>query len=319
MRRLVALVVGVLLVPLLGVAEESQGVLTVARGGREVSLTMEELVALPSYQGMGGFVTSAGEVHPPVEYRGVLLQDLCALVGGIGPGNVVRVIARDGYTMALTYEQVVGGAFDAYDVATGAAVDFSGPLRPVLAYERDGEPLSEQAGGPLRLVVLGAREVVTDGHWWVKWVEAIEIGEAVEPWVLRLEGAITATVDMTTFEAGAAPGCHGRSWQDDKGRTWTGIPLWLLLGYVDDEVQHGDGAFNDALAEAGYMVEVVAADGYTVTLDSRLVARNDEVILAYLLDGAPLPEDYWPLRLVGQALEQSSWVSSVVAIRLLLP
>ncbi|MBC7099740.1 hypothetical protein H5T52_11660, partial [Candidatus Bipolaricaulota bacterium] len=102
MRRLVALVVGVLLVPLLGVAEESQGVLTVARGGREVSLTMEELVALPSYQGMGGFVTSAGKIHPPVEYRGVLLQDLCALVGGMGPGNVVRVIARDGYTMALT-------------------------------------------------------------------------------------------------------------------------------------------------------------------------------------------------------------------------
>ncbi|MBC7099481.1 molybdopterin-dependent oxidoreductase [Candidatus Bipolaricaulota bacterium] len=319
MRRLVALVVGVLLAPLLGVAEEPQSVLTVTFGERTISLTMEELGALPSYQGMGGFVTSAGKVHPPVEYKGVLLQDLCALVGGIGPGDVVRVIARDGYTMTLTYEQVVAGAFDAYDVATGKAVDFPGPLRPVLAYEREGKSLSEQAGGPLRLVVLGAREVVTDGHWWVKWVEAIEIGEAVEPWVLRLEGAITATVDMATFEAGAAPGCHGRSWQDDKGRTWTGIPLWLFLGYVDDEIQHGDGAFNDALAEAGYTVEVVAADGYTVILDSRLIARNDGVLLAYLLDGAPLPGDYRPLRLVGQALEKSSWVSSVVAIRLLLP
>ena len=41
-------------------------------------------------------------------------------------------------------------------------------------------------------------------------------------------------MDKATFESGAAPGCHGTTWTDAQGHVWTGIPLWYLVGNVDD-------------------------------------------------------------------------------------
>ena len=141
--------------------------------------------------------------------------------------------------------------------------------------------------GTFRLAILGSPKVVTDGHWWVKWVETIEVKRALEQWTLHLEGAISDDVDRGSFETGAAPNCHGTSWEDDEGRTWTGVPLWLLAGRVDDENKHEEGAFNDELAEAGYEINVIAGDGYSVTLDSATVARNDDVIVAWTLADEP--------------------------------
>ena len=82
----------------------------------------------------------------------------------------------------------------------------------------------------------------------------------------------------------------------------------MLIGRIDDENVHEEGAFNDELVEAGYDANVIAADGYSITLDSATVARNDDIIVAYLLDDEPLPEKHWPLRLVGPNLESSDRV-----------
>ena len=43
---------------------------------------------------------------------------------------------------------------------------------------------------------------------------------------------------------------------------------------------------------------MVATDGFSVSLDSGQIDRNDEVILAALKDGEELPEREWPLILV---------------------
>ena len=57
-----------------------------------------------------------------------------------------------------------------------------------------------------------------------------------------------------------ATSCHGVSTYTDSSGTWGGLPLWRLVGYVDDQNVHGVGAFNDALAADGYTIQVTGAD-----------------------------------------------------------
>jgi DMSO/TMAO reductase YedYZ molybdopterin-dependent catalytic subunit len=293
--------------------------LTIRSGDQSVTLAWEDIQGMPAYEGLGGLISSVGNVTPPSKYKGIPLEDLCGLVGGLTEANSVRVVASDGYAMTFSYDQVASGDFDTYDPVTGENAPFDGKLWPVVAYEREGELLPEEEDGQFRLTVLGSPKLVTDGHWWIKWVETIEVKEALDQWTLHLEGVLSEDVDRGTFETGAAPNCHGTSWTDDKDRTWTGIPLWLLVGYVDDENEHEEGAFNDDLAGAGYEINVIAADGYSVTFDSATIARDDDIIVAYLMNDMPLQEKNWPLRLVGPNLESSQWVGTIVTIELVLP
>jgi len=288
-------------------------------GQESTTLNLDDIKALPTYENWGGRISSVGTVTPPSKFKGVLIEDLCSLVGGITPQNSLRVIAKDGYAMTFSYDQIVLGDFDTYDPVTGADAPFDGKLWLVVVYEDEGEPIPAESDGPLRLAILGSHKMVTDGHWWIKWVETVEIIQALDQWRLHLEGVLSEDVDRGAFETGAAPGCHGTSWTDDKGRVWTGIPLWLLIGRIDDENVHEDDSFNDGLVEAGYDVNVIAADGYSITLDSATIARNDDIIVAYLLDDGPLPEKHWPLRLVGPNLESANWVGGIATIELVLP
>ena len=301
------------------VPAEKPDVTLLVSGRESVTLTWDDIQEMPAYEGPGGRISSVGTVTPPSKFKGVVIEDLCSLVGGVTPQNSVRVIAKDGYAMTFSYDQIVTGNFDTYDPVTGADAPFDGKLWLVVVYEEEGDLIPADSDGPLRLAILGSNKVVTDGHWWIKWVETIEVIQALDQWSLHLEGALSEDIDRGTFETGAAPSCHGTSWTDDKGRVWTGIPLWLLVGRIDDENVHEDDAFNDGLVEAGYDVNVIAADGYSITLDSATVARNDDIIVAYLLDDQPLPEKHWPLRLVGPNLEASNWVGGIATIKLVLP
>jgi DMSO/TMAO reductase YedYZ molybdopterin-dependent catalytic subunit len=284
-----------------------------------VTLTWEDIQALPAYEGVGGRISSVGKVTPPAEFKGVTLENLCGLVGGITEENSVSVVAKDGYAMTFSYEEIAAGDFPTYDPLTGAESPFDGKLWVVVAYEEERASVPADGDGPLRLAILGSQKLVTDGHWWIKWVERIEIKQSLANWTLHLEGALSEDIDRGTLETCAAPGCHGTNWVDPDGQTWTAIPLWLLIGRMDDDNVHEDSAFNEELAEAGYEAKVTAADGYSVSFDSAAIARNDDILAAYLLDDEPLPEDYWPLRLVGSGLEKSQWVSGIATIEVVLP
>jgi hypothetical protein len=141
-------------------------------------------------------------------------------------------------------------------------------------------------------------------------------------WSLKLTGALTETITQEEFEESANPTCHGVecSIEDEEGtiHTYSGIPLWMLCGWVDDEVKHGEGAFNDELANQGYDITVIAADGYSVTFSSQTIARNNNIILANKIDGQPISQG-GPLRLVGPELSKGQRVKNVVEIHLDLP
>lgn len=144
-----------------------------ADGEGEVVLSFDELTAMPFYEGWGGFFTTVGVVNGPYRARGVPLEDLCAIVGGVGLEDVVRVSAPDGYSMVFSYSQLHGG-FTAYDPDTLTEVA-DVELTPILMYAQDDMPLSEDAGTPLRVAIVGEEAVLTEGHYWVKWVAEIEV------------------------------------------------------------------------------------------------------------------------------------------------
>ena len=135
---------------------------------------------------------------------------------------------------------------------------------------------------------------------------------------LTLVGATTEVMDKTLFLSGLSCSDHYKEWTDASGNVWKGIPVWLLVGRVDDDNTHGEGAFNRELAEAGYQVSFVASDGFHKELDSSLIAENDEILVAYLMNGEALTEK-GPLRVVGEGLTSGQMVGMLQRIEIISP
>ncbi|NTV36466.1 MAG: hypothetical protein HGA53_05885 [Anaerolineaceae bacterium] len=180
--------------------------------------------------------------------------------------------------------------------------------------------MDPRTDGNLRLAVISTKNnQVVDGHWAVKWVNKLVVKAVGQVWTLDIEGAIADKVDRGSFESCGSPSCHGLTWTDDSAQVWAGVPFWRLVGQVDDENNHGTGGFNVTLADKGYTVDVIAKDGYTVTLDSKNIKLNDDILLAYMVNDTELPEKYFPLRLVGKGLEKSQMAGQIAKIVVKVP
>jgi DMSO/TMAO reductase YedYZ molybdopterin-dependent catalytic subunit len=279
------------------------------------SLTMVDLQALQKTAGWGGTISSAGVISPPQQLKGVTVMALADLVGGLESGMGVSIGAKDGYAMTMSYEQIAEGDFITYDPGTGDENSVEGPLQVIVAYERDGESISAEDDGPLRLFIVSEKnDNIVDGHWSVKWVTQIKLKPMSEEWSLSLEGAITEQMDRNSFESCSAPGCHQATWTDESGNEWSGVPLYYLAGRVDDGVRHEDRAYNDDFAKAGYIMQIFAADGYNVGIDSSRTDFNRDMFIASMVNGEPLDEKHFPLRLVGDDLEKSEMVGQIAQI-----
>ncbi|MEQ8236096.1 MAG: molybdopterin-dependent oxidoreductase [Syntrophomonadaceae bacterium] len=148
----------------------------VGRDGAERVLSFKEITSLPAYRGEGGFFSTVGIVYGPYKVKGVPLEDLCRLVGGLEPSDAVMVSAQDGYSTVLDYEQVMG------DFITYSADLKEVPhqqLKTILIYQREGRWLPDDEGKPLRLAVAGPSPgLLIEGNYWVKWVNRIEVLKA---------------------------------------------------------------------------------------------------------------------------------------------
>jgi hypothetical protein len=149
----------------------------------------------------------------------------------------------------------------------------------------------------------------------VKWINKLEAKNLGAEWILKAHGAIEKDIDRASVESCGAPQCHGASWTDDKAQVWAGVPLWLFVGSVDDEIEHEGPAFNDELVKGNYSIEVVAADGYTVAFDAARVARNNNIIVAYKVNENPLVDKYFPLRLVGSDLAKNEMAGAIAELK----
>lgn len=268
--------------------------------------------------------------------KGTYLKDLCELVGGMQPGGEVKISASDGFSIRLAYDNVV------------TPLPRQGP--PVLAWWTAREGYGYQNGmrlffgadtstNPYGLHVFGHEDMrqCMDAKYWGWYggkdnlpsaaqlsnrnVAKIEIFPAPSTdWTVLLNGSIKRDITKSYFEQGLGWTGHRATYTDANG-AWEGMPLWRLVGYVDDGNEHGDVAFNRTLLDPGYTITVIAADGYSKTFSSAEVAFNSNYIVANTLDGAPLPaqingKNVWPLRLVGVNATGGKSVGNITEIRL---
>jgi DMSO/TMAO reductase YedYZ molybdopterin-dependent catalytic subunit len=298
-------------------AEPAVPVLEIVSPTQTLSFTMADVLDLPITEGYAGIKSSTGKITPPVMVKGVALKDLAKLIGGMDATAGFNVVAEDGYSITYSFDQIENGSFIAYDPATGAELNNPVELTVILAYEMDGKPLDPKQDGALRLAIVSSElNQVTDGHWAVKWVNKLEIKSLGAEWGLQLNGAISKITDRASIESCGAPQCHGASWVDDKSQEWVGVPLYYLVGSVDDEIEHEGPAFNRTLADAGYSVDVISADGYTVTFDAARVQYNRNIIVVYKVNENQLPDEYFPLRLVGSDLTKKEMVGMISQIKI---
>ncbi|MDI7248174.1 MAG: hypothetical protein QME92_12050 [Bacillota bacterium] len=301
-------------------AAEDAWKVEVEGGGKTIVLTRADLERMQTVVAEAGFKKTTGKIEGPLKFKGVYMDDLLAKVGGIGPAQAIRVTARDGYAMTYTYAQLGGNV-----LTYGKSGDVlrTGGVTMILAYESEDDA---GAADKLPRIVYVAKDraagpPITDGHFWTKAVAKIEVVSGVEDWVIKLGGVEQAVLDRSTFES--TVNCpktphSGVVWEttDKQGNkeVYEGLPLWVVISMMDGgDAPGGHYRFNDDLARQGYKVRVVSKDGYGVELEAALVARNNNIILAYKKDGGLLPEESAPLMLAGKDLPSRKYMVKQIA------
>lgn len=271
------------------VADQSEAQLIVIKQGSEWVYTLDQLEELEVVTGIGTYTRSTG-TEKTAEYTGV---PLTTLIGNVPGDTTVRVTSSDGYSM--NYE-------------AGMLMDASEGIW-VLAYKEDGEYMGFDPG-PLRIVQVGENNPHFTSSLSAKMVERIEVLGVYEPYTLTLNGFLSRTFSRVELEAGIGCPCHTAVVTvTSKGEThtYTGLPLWRLVAYVDDDqfpepakgIHYDDDDFNDNLAAQGYEITLMAADGYTQMVTSDLIAGDDRFIVAFKKDGIFLdPESDGYMRFV---------------------
>jgi DMSO/TMAO reductase YedYZ molybdopterin-dependent catalytic subunit len=145
----------------------------VGRDGQQVILSYDELLSMPAVETNGGFFSSVGVVYGPYPVKGIQLETLLDLIGGMNPTDVLLVAAHDGYSSVFDYRQLMG-EIDTFEPDTLRLVPQSA-VEFFIIYEQQGERLSDEDGKPLRLAITNPDGLLTEGHWWVKWVNRLEI------------------------------------------------------------------------------------------------------------------------------------------------
>jgi len=196
--------------------------------------------------------------------KGTSVRDLCELIGGMAEGTEIRLVASDGYETKLGYENIYT------DALTAEQRERQGEA--FLAWWADDQGYVPDYSNGMRLFftandsdhIFGLwdmHECMDKKYWhyyWsegvqypscaglsAKYVDTIKIYNGTEAdWNLTLEGAINDTISKSYFEQAltCTMGNHAAEYTDSKGRTWEGLPLWVLCGWVDDANQHSEGA-----------------------------------------------------------------------------
>lgn len=201
----------------------------------------------------------------------------------------IKIIAGDGWSTTLSSKDIAGS--DAY----------------IVANTLNGEPLPLKTAAGKGSWPLHLKGSAIGGGQQVGNIVRIELSGLPEPpagWTLELIGDIGDTITQEEFEDGID--ClHNAKWTDKDGNEWSGIPLWVLLGAVDDIEQTGNHWTFDADLAADYTVKLVAGDGFSKTLTGADVANSSDYIVANKLNGEPLAGDQAPLRVVGAGVTKA--------------
>jgi DMSO/TMAO reductase YedYZ molybdopterin-dependent catalytic subunit len=290
------------------------------------------------YQGYAGFVNSANILTPVHPIEGVRLSSLLADAGYDGTTDVV-VSAIDGYPKLLSSQVVQGQGVITYsDVAPYPQTSLPAgvSLNAVIAYAykapgqtvNDANPWVDELAppmgdGPLRLwFALDTQTTpgyVVDGDWIVKWVDSIKVtGTVVQQWTVSVKGPKKSMkLTRKDFESCTAASCHKQTTVKLGGHKYQGLPLYLVVGKVDDnKAMNNWGDFNARLAAKGYWIDVRNSKHKTSVSSKLIAGRSTKIILAWRLDGKELSGANAPLWLIGPKLKSAQRIPGIKSITL---
>lgn len=273
--------------------------LEVVINGEQNNFSRQDLKKTPYYiEGKGAYTTSAG-TYTENMYGGINIADLLNSFVSIDPENSVTMIATDGYSMSYNFSELSN-----QDDGTW-----------ILAFEKDGE-FMDYDPGPFRGLKIQEESKGTgipniEGHSSPRMITRIEVSADVyKDFSLLVKGKMESNLDRSTIQSGINCSAHKTSvdYLNKKSgeiEHYTGMPLYSILAFGDDpnyaphkQTDQNILAYDKSAARAGYKVKVIAADGYSIVLDSKELDGNEDVILAMYKEGEELQEGDWPLKLV---------------------
>jgi hypothetical protein len=134
--------------------------------------TMSELQALGSVSGQGGYVRTSGTIDGPDSYTGVPFTAILNQIPSLPDDYFIIVRAGDGWETDYT-ETIVEGTVNGFNPSGDPIGNITCTM--ILAYEKNGAPISVGDGGPLRVAFLNADGNLTNGFNWVKDVVKITV------------------------------------------------------------------------------------------------------------------------------------------------
>ncbi len=161
--------------------------------------------------------------------------------------------------------------------------------------------MSTSSGKPSWPLHLKGSEVLTGEQIGeIAQITLTSLPEPSEGWTLSMLGDVGDTITQKEFEEGLActQSGHLTTWtqqiKDASGTVietheWSGVPLWVLLGAVDDIENTNHWTFSDSVAAAGYTARVWSSDGvYYKDFAASAITRNSNYLIANMKDGQPL-------------------------------
>jgi hypothetical protein len=276
-----------------------------------------------------------------VTYTGVALWRLVALVDDKNPATFnttlaaysIQAIGLDGFTATYTSTDVAhNDGYVVADLANGAPLSMGAVKAGTPPSWRPAWPLkmcsatlpgNQKPAGIARIVVYKPGVTPPASPSTAPWA-----------WILQLHGA--RSVDESGKAVHALAAKYPAAWVDNNktpddpsdDHTYTGLPLWRVLGLADD----ADAAtFNRNLAGMDYPVTIIGCDGFTANLTSMQVAYQNGIVLADRVDGAqlsPIPsitdngdgtyswKPAWPAKICSDTLTGKQKPSGVLRVEL---
>lgn len=308
---------------------------------QELTLTVAELESRQTQTKTMDFSLLDQDGLTQQRYRGIPVYQLLTEAGLCNNAGEVTVTSADGTSVTLPLSLLKGVNYTNY------AAPEKQPVCALLAYGtgpvdgQGGAPLTEETGGPLKLVVPMDGEDAKNGELWVENVVSIQVSaNQVDTWSHAmsdvysefLDDTMTLTIrnddhewtrDYTVEQLEAMDSLIVR---DDYAvlelGTCEGIDLWGLVLQEAGDVPGIDQPVSvTAYASDGYkndLLSVFAMDGLEQgVLDPE--GQRKKIIIAYAINGAPLVDEEshegytgtagnssGPLRIIAETVQGAS-------------
>ncbi|MBN2228521.1 MAG: hypothetical protein JW779_02935 [Candidatus Thorarchaeota archaeon] len=304
-------------------------VVVIGRTGTTENVTLTEMESMTTIAGNSSYQNSYGNIRGYGSYTGVKISDLVDLVGGMSENDTLQVTASDDYMITFEFGKVYpnssilaiqGDMILAYEYNSTTVPDYEDGFR-IAFMPDDGYYSNEDANATTEPDPSAA------GPQWVSKVVKIQV-LAPETTVMTLNFEDT-TIEFKLSEIKALTPISGEGGYRKSTGTIngpyeiTGVAFSTLLGLLPTLP---DNYTLTAIARDDWTTEYTKAmvegrlSGYTPTGDP-IDLINSTMVLAYEIDGSPIPDEDGPLRITfinedGNLTDGPLWAKKIFNITL---